>query len=226
MDRQHMSGTAELDPAAVEVIDSYLHTVACRLPAYAQPTPAMLAELRDDLFTATETLVAETSSGPVAAARAAVADFGDSAAIASALRPELTARRTRRLGLGLFASGPVVGGCWLAAVVLGTGGAPQWRWLLVIAAPVVVVGAWATELAVLTTGRLCRWLRPGASVAARALVVAGVAAGVGDLLLLAGCAVLLLVSSWPSPLFLIAVAASGTRLVLLGAAIRRLGLGR
>jgi hypothetical protein len=118
----------------------------------------------------------------------------------------------------------VVGVCWLAAVFLGTGHATLWRWLLILVAPVIAIGAPATELTVASsTGQLCRWLRPGTTLAGHALAIAGFAAGLGDLLLLAGFgSLLLLAGPPPSPLFLLAVVASTARLVLLGLTARTL----
>jgi hypothetical protein len=90
-------------------------------------------------------------------------------------------------------------------------------------APVIAIGAPATELTVASTGRLCRWLRPGTTLAGHALAIAGFAAGLGDLLLLAGFGgLLLLAGPPPSPLFLLAVVASTARLVLLGLTARTL----
>jgi hypothetical protein len=216
MDGRRVTDTADLDPAAVQVIDDYLGALAHRLPAHARLTPDVVAEMRDDLLTATAVLT-PGSPGPVAAARAALADFGDEETIAWALRPELAARNARRLGIALLVTGPLGGVCWLAAVFFGTGHAPAWRWLLVLVAPAIVIGAPATELTVASTGRLSRWLRPGTPLAGHALTIAGIAAGVGDLLLLIGCAgLLLLTSPPPGPLFLLAAGASTARLCLLG----------
>jgi len=88
--------------------------------------------------------------------------------------------------------------------------------LLVVVAPVIIVGAPATGLTVASSGRLSRWLSPRSALTGRASTVAVIAAGTGDLLLLAGCAVLLLLPGpRPSSLFLLAAGASVARLVLL-----------
>ncbi len=223
MDSPRVMEPTDLDPAAVAVVDSYLTTMAGRLPRHARLLPDVLAEMREDLLTAAIALTPE-SPGAVAAARAAVAEFGDAEAIAEALRPELAARQSRRFGKTLLLTGPLVGACWLAAVFLGAGHAVAWRWLLVLVAPIIVIGAPATELTVASTGWLSRWLRPGNGLTEHALTVAGVAAGLGDLLLLVGCGTLLLVSGPPhSPLFLLAVLASCVRLALLVRAAGRFG---
>jgi hypothetical protein len=222
VDGQHVRAASELDPAAVEVVDGYLRTLARRLPRHARLTPDMLAEMRDDLLTATADLAPGAGSA-VAAAHAALADFGDADTIAGALRPELAARQARRFAIALLLTGPLVGLCWLAAVFLGTGNAVAWRWLLVLVAPVILIGAPATELTVASTGRMSRWLRPGTALSGHALTIAGIAAGLGDLLLLGGCAGLLVLLGPPhSPLFALAAATSAARLALLGLAARRL----
>jgi hypothetical protein len=210
-----LTPTAESDPAAVRVIDDYLRGLARRLPVPTPLTRDVLAELRDDLLDATAAL---TTGGtpPVAAARAAIADFGDEETIARELRPELGTRRARQIGITLLVTGPLVGICWLVAVFFGTAHAPAWRWLLVLVAPVIVIGAAATGLTVVSSGRLSRWLGPYTMMARRASTIAGIAAGTGDLLLLAGCAALLLSSPRPSALFGLAAGASMARLVLLG----------
>ncbi|MDT4989808.1 MAG: hypothetical protein QOI74_3902 [Micromonosporaceae bacterium] len=215
MSGQRAAPTGESDPAAVRVVDEYLRGVARRLPMGSPVTRDVLAELRDDLLEATATLTAGGTE-PFAAARAAIADFGDEETIARELRGELGTRRARRIGITLLVTGPVVGVCWLVAVFFGTAHATAWRWLLVLVAPVIVIGAAATGLTVVSSGRLSRWLGPYTVMARRASAIAGIAAGTGDLLLLAGCAALLLSSQRPSALFALAAGASTARLVLLG----------
>ena len=207
-----------LDAATVEVVDAYLAGVGRLLPGPRRLSAAVLAEMREDLLDATSDR-ATVAATPVQAAYEAVRDFGDAPAIAAALRPELAARQARRCGLALLATGPVVGACWLAAALAAHHGASL-RWLLLLVAPVIAVGAGATGLTVATTGPLTRWLRPDTPVCRRAVTVAGVAAGIGDVALLAGCLALLLGSRQATPLLLPAVGASVVRLVLLARAAR------
>jgi len=102
--------TAQLDADAVDVIDRYLAEVVRALPGSAPMDADVLAELRADLIEAAVGLTSKQPI-PVAAAHAAIAEFGSIATIAGAFRPELAARRARRLGVVLLASGPLVGAC-------------------------------------------------------------------------------------------------------------------
>jgi hypothetical protein len=83
----------------------------------AGPRPvraAIVAEVADGL---TETTAAHQRSGlaPAAAAGAAVAEFGGARLIAAGFGPELAAETGRRIGLGLLATGPLVGSAWLGS---------------------------------------------------------------------------------------------------------------
>ena len=211
--------TAELDADAVDVIDRYLADVARALPGSAPMDAAVLAELRADLIEAAVGLTSQ-QPGPVAAAHAAIAEFGSIDTIAGAFRPELTTRRARRLGVILLASGPLVGGCWLAAALgSGSGAGSAWRWLPVMVAPLLIVGSPATAFTVATTGRLTRWLPTSSTLCGAVAAIAGAAAAAGDLLLLLGCAVLLaLAVPAPSPLVVLAAAASLARLTFVARA--------
>src|SRR5207247_11094257 len=106
MPGDRMTRTAELDPAAVRVVEDYLAELAERMPAHAPLTPDMVAELRDHLVDTTVALIPDSPS-PVAAARGAVADFGDVETVAGAMQPELAERKARRIGIALFATGPL-----------------------------------------------------------------------------------------------------------------------
>jgi hypothetical protein len=211
-----------LDDEAGAVIDAYLTDLAYRLPRHSPLSARFRAELRDDLAEATAAQLPATP-GPAAAARAAIAEFGDAETVAAAFRPELATRQARRMGIALLASGPAVGACWLAATIFAADVATPWRWLPVLAAPLIILGAPATALIVASTGRLTRWQRPNTELATRAVVVAGAAAGAGDLALLLGSAALLLTAvPGPSPLVFLAAAASVTRLVFVGRTAMRL----
>jgi len=225
MPGDRMTRTAELDPAAVRVVEDYLAELAERMPAHAPLTPDMVAELRDHLVDTTVALIPDSPS-PVAAARGAVADFGDVETVAGAMQPELAERKARRIGIALFATGPLVGGCWLAAVFLSMNAASAWRWLPILVAPVLLIGAPASVLTVASSGRMSRRLSPCTALAGRAVTVAGAAAAVGDLILLAGSAVLLVLPGpLPAPLPLaLAVGASVARLAFVARAMRRLEL--
>jgi hypothetical protein len=51
-----------------------------------------------------------------------VAEFGDPRVVAAGFGPELAAATRRRAGLGLLATGPLVGSSWLLVT------AASWRW--------------------------------------------------------------------------------------------------
>jgi hypothetical protein len=223
-----LTGRAEaaLDAEAAAVIDAYLAELSRRVPAHTPLSARVRAELREDLAEATAARL-PVAAGPAAAARAAIAEFGDAETVAAAFRPELATRQARRTGIALLASGPVVGGCWLAATIFAAGDGTAWRWLPVLAAPLIIIGAPATALIVASTGRLARWVRPRSGFATRAAVVAVAAALAGDVALLLGAAALLATSVPVSaPLLLLASAASGARLAFVGWTGARLLAGR
>jgi hypothetical protein len=219
------------DGAAVE---AYLAEIAAALPGPARSHADIMAELRAGLLDAAD---AHRSAGlpAVAAARAAVSEFGRPEQVAAGFRAEIAARHARRLSASLVAGGPLVGLLWVAAALashLGLHAAPPWHWpdlppllglgiRLVLVA--IVAAAWAALLGIAATGRLTRWLparpRQGPTVA----VIAGFGAAGADLVLLALVAGLLALSPGklaPLPIAL-AAAASLTRLTLAARAARR-----
>jgi len=94
------------------LIRGYLDTLAARLPA------SVTDELADGL---TETYQFHRSRGlaPEAAAEAAVAEFGPAEEVAAGFTPVNPARRAARRLLGI---GPVVGACWVAALLTSRAG--------------------------------------------------------------------------------------------------------
>jgi HAAS len=222
-----------LDPDAERVLDDYLAALAARLAGPARARQAILDELHDGLVGATHTRQAAGASQASAAA-AAVAEFGDPAAVAAAFTPELAARRARRVALTLIGTGPLVGSLWLA--VLAAGGqaaiaaAPVWQW------PVVQAGGWtarlllaivgATVLAawvtVAATGRLTRWLpaRPSLPAVAAAAAASGASLFDLSLLLVLATQTLPTPAAAPWPLVTVAAIASLVRCALAGRAAR------
>src|SRR2546430_12848958 len=89
------------------LIRGYLEVLAARLPG------AIVEELADGL-TETHRFYLARGLSPDAAAEAAVAEFGPAEEILAAFARVNPARRAARRLLGL---GPVVGGCWVAALV-------------------------------------------------------------------------------------------------------------
>ena len=100
--------------AGHQLIDGYLAGLARRLPA------AIVDELSDGL---TETYEHHLVTGlaPAAAARTALADFGDPEQIADEFIAQAPGRRTARL---LLATGPIIGACWGTSLVA----AKFWTW--------------------------------------------------------------------------------------------------
>jgi hypothetical protein len=217
---------APLDPAARRVLEGYLAELTAGLVGPRATRTGILFEVVDGLAQAT---AAHQARGvpPSAAARAAVADFGDARQVAAGFGTELAAATGRRVGLGLLASGPLVGLTWLAmaaASAAAPGPEPSTGLAVVVAVfgVVLAVAVPAAVISVLATGRLGRRLPAGPRTAPTA---AGLAAGLcvaGDLLLLSGLvawAVALGGLVWP--LAVTAAAASITRLTLSGRALGR-----
>jgi hypothetical protein len=215
--------------AAEEVLAAYLGEVAARLgggPAGIRRD--ILAELGAGLADAAD---AHRAAGldPAGAARAAVAEFGRPARVASGFRAELAVARARRTALTLLATGPMVGILWLSAALASHVRTPPWRWaglpadarlaahLAVIALVTAIASAVFTVAA---TGRLTRWLPALCSRTSAVLAAGGtVAIDVTLLTLFAAQA-----ASTPGRLAAlpaaIAAAASCTRLALATRATR------
>jgi hypothetical protein len=216
----------EQDPAARRVIGAYLAEVADQLGGPAAVRAAILAELEDGLWAATAAHQAQPMSLEEAA-RAAVAEFGHAGTVAAGFGPELAAATGRRVGLGLLATGPLVGSSWLLVA------AATWRWsgreppaalglVAGLVGLVLVVAVPAAMVAVGVSGRLSRWLPAGPRVAATAAATAASACVVGDLVLLTGMLTATVLAggmAWPAGL--LAAGASGVRLSLAGWAARR-----
>jgi hypothetical protein len=219
------------DPPGVAgaTVDAWLGRVAAALPGPRRARAAIVDELRDGLHEAIGARRARGAPAP-AAARDAVAEFGDPATVAAAFAGELSAAGARALGLRLVGSGPLVGALWLGALLTGPTGLPipPWHgrpagplaaWPLVLAAVATVVAA--TALIVATTGRLSRWLPVPPRLPAAAAATAGLVTAAVDLTVLATLAAWALGPS-PAlgPLLPLAVAASLTRMTLAARAAR------
>jgi hypothetical protein len=217
---------APLDPAARRVLEGYLAELAAGLAGPRATCTGIVVEVADGLAEATAVHQAQ-GMAPCAAARAAVAEFGDARLLAIEFGTELAAATGRRVGLGLLTTGPLVGLTWLAmAAASAARPGPQPAAGLAVVAMVfgvvVALAVPAAVISVLATGRLTRRLPGGPRTAPTA---AGLAAGLcvaGDLLLLSGLvawAVTLGGLVWP--LAVTAAAASATRLTLSGRALSR-----
>jgi hypothetical protein len=217
---------SEPDPTARRALDAYLADLSTRLGGASGARAAIVAELEDGLWAAT---TAHQARGlpPEEAARAAVAEFGDPRTVAAGFGPELAAATGRRVGLGLLATGPLVGTSWLLLA------AATWRWagqeppaalrpIALLVGLVLVVAIPAAVLSVAVSGRLSRWLPAGPQVAATAAATAAGACVAGDLVLLVGLLASTVLAggvAWPAGL--LAAGASSLRLSLAARAARR-----
>jgi hypothetical protein len=216
----------EQEAAARRIIGTYLAELAEQLGGPSAARAAILAELEDGLWAATTAQRAQRRS-PEEAARAAVAEFGHPQAVAAGFGPELAAATGRRVGLGLLATGPLVGMSWLLLA------AATWTWagrepptalalLATMVGLVLVVAIPAAVLSVAVSGRLSRWLPVGPQAGATAAATAAGACVAGDLILLGGLlAATVLVGGVAWPAVLLAAGASSLRLSLAGRAARR-----
>jgi HAAS len=213
-----------------DAVTDYLAAVAAQLPGPPAARGAVTDELRDGLMEALETHHARGCS-PHEATVAAIAEFGDPDTVAAAFGPELGAVQARRVAVGLLVTGPLVGLTWIAAVVVNA--LPPWRhqltgpWLaLPLVGVALAVAGPALGLTVAATGRLGRRLGGGfgrrAALAPTAAAVAGLAAVLADLTLLAILSGQALAS--PGSLVwapvIVAACASLTRVMLAGRAAR------
>jgi hypothetical protein len=103
------------------LIGDYLAGLHRRLPA------AIADEAADGLIETYEHHLA-AGAGEQAAARAAVAEFGDLGTVVGEFTRQASGRRAARL---LLATGPVVGACWAAALITGR----AWTWPVAAAVP-------------------------------------------------------------------------------------------
>lgn len=96
------------------LIDDYVAGLRSRLPAgIAEEAAAGLIETYEHHL--------DTAATDQEAARAALADFGDLAMVVSEFTRQAPGRRAARV---LLATGPVVGACWAAALILSR----AWAW--------------------------------------------------------------------------------------------------
>lgn len=208
------------------MIDEYVRALTAGLPASPRSRSAIRAEVRDGLETAAQAHAAHGLE-PEQAARAAIAEFGDPRVIALAFASELAAARARRVGVGLVATGPLVGAAWLAA--LGATPAALLRgrlpgvWaagpLLLVA---LLVAIPAALIAIAAAERAWSWVPDSPRVAPTGAAVASAACLLADAMLLAMLAIWVATSAGtPGSLGLLAAVASTVRLTVNACAVRR-----
>jgi hypothetical protein len=173
------------------LITDYLSVLSAQLPA------PLVEELADGLDETHQHYLTEGLT-PDAAASAAVAEFGEPQVIVAAFTRMSPARHAARR---LLATGPVVGGCWAAALITGR----AWTWpvpapvlLLIGVALITVIGL----LAAAAFGRRYLSARRAGAVACVGITVLD-----GVMLITAVLAIPVLV--WP---VILAAAASLARL--------------
>ena len=181
------------------LITDYLTVLSAQLPA------PVIEELADGLDQTQQHYVKQ-GLNPDAAAGAALAEFGEPQVVIAAFTRLSPARHAARR---LLAAGPVVGGCWAAALITGR----AWTWpvpgagrLLFGVALITVIGL----LAAAAFGR--RYLS-----ARRAGAVACVGITVLDGVMLIAVALAIPVLIWP---VVLASAASAARLTFTARALR------
>ena len=173
------------------VIADYLTTLSAELPA------PVVEELADGLDQTRQRYLNQ-GLPPVAAARAAIAEFGDPEAILASFARLSPARHTARR---LLASGPVVGGCWAFALITGR----AWSWRIPAEARVPFGVALAGIIGLLASaafGTRYRSIRRAGSAGC-----AGITAL--DTTMLVTTAIIIPALAWPA---ILAMAASAARL--------------
>src|SRR2546423_8628205 len=138
------------------LIDDYLAALSADLPG------RIVEELADGLDESYHRHLGQ-SNDPDAAARAAVAEFGEPRVIVAAFTDASPGRKTARR---LLAAGPVVGLCWAGVLI----SARAWTWPVPVLARVLFGVALITGIGLLAAALLGRHYRAVGGGAARAWV--------------------------------------------------------
>jgi HAAS len=229
-----MTSPSPSGPVPAQLIESYLSQVTAALPGPSRARADIVAELRGGLIDAAE---AHRRAGlaPLAAAQAAVGEFGYPAQVAAAFGPGIAASQARHVAATLLVTGPLIGLLWAAAARashIGVRDALPWQWAgappaAPIAFPLMVavflITVWTALITLAVTGRFTRWLPHRPRLAPTAAAIAGFGAATVDVILLILLASLL--ATAPAKLaaapIALAAAASTTRLILARRAGRR-----
>ncbi len=181
------------------LIKDYLVTLSAQLPA------EIVEELADGLDQARQHHLGQ-GLGPDAAARAAVAEFGEPRVVVAAFARASPARRAARR---LLATGPVAGAAWGAALIAGR----AWNWPVPLPARVLFGAILITIISLLAAaavGRRYRAVRRAG--AAGCLGMAALDAAMLTAVLLAGPALI-----WP---VILAATVSAARLTFTARTLR------
>jgi hypothetical protein len=233
VDPRHLN-SLDMNPAAGEMISGYLAVLESELHTGRRYRARILAEIADGLACAVGERT-DVGVAPAAAARSALAEFGDPRELAGAFARQHGTVTAHRLGMALVTTGPLVGATWLAAY--GTGGAGLlWQAAgLLSALPQLAVALAVTVPAAIIAATGAGWAARRVKVPARAVTGAAVVAAIGcvagDLSLLltalldhrltgAGSVGLIVVAAVASVLRLSAAGWAGRRVAWLRAAGR------
>jgi hypothetical protein len=181
------------------LITDYLSVLSAQLPA------PLVEELADGLDETHQHYLTQGLT-PHAAASAAVAEFGEPQVIVAAFTRLSPARHAARR---LLAAGPVVGGCWAAALITGR----AWTWPVPPAVRLLFGVVLITVIGLLAAAAFGR--RYLSARRAGALACAGIAVLDGVMLVAVVLAVPVLI--WP---VILAAAASAARLTFTARALR------
>ncbi|GAA0391447.1 hypothetical protein GCM10009530_48420 [Microbispora corallina] len=188
--------------AGHELIERHLQALAERLPA------PMVDELADGLLASYDDQM-ERLGDPDAAARAAIADFGDADTVTAAF---VRASPGRQAAFRLLIAGPIVGLSWGAVLLTGD------AWASTIPVPSRLTFGFLLGSAVLMLVLAVRERRRYATVRLAALGATGTVAVLDTVIL--GTVLTLLPP--PSPLLLVALIGSSARIMLAAQAIPEL----
>jgi hypothetical protein len=169
-------------PSRPEAVTSYLAAINAGIPWWLRRRGAALRELADGLDDAISDLHGRGLSIDEAANRA-VTESGPPSVVADAFTATLSAAHARHTALALMASGPLIGGFWLATLVPGQ---PPPTLLAQIPplGPVIIAAIVVSALTLLVTGpaRLRpAWIRQPPH---RLAALACACAVIGDILVL------------------------------------------
>ena len=138
----------------------------CLAELSAQLPAPIVAELADGLDQTRQRYLSQ-GLGPDAAARAALAEFGEPHIIVAAFTRASPARRAARR---LLATGPMVGACWGTALIINR----AWAWPIPIGTRIAVGGALITAIALLAIAAFSGHYRSAGRAAAAGCI--GIAA--------------------------------------------------
>jgi hypothetical protein len=183
------------------LIAAYRDDLLAQLPAH------LADEVSDGLADAQEKYIGQ-GLNPDRAASAAIAEFGNADVVAEAFRHTCPAARAART---LIVTGPVVGGCWAAALIAGR----AWDWPIPAAVRLLVGVILAGSVLLLVASALARRYQ--------AVRRAGLAGCLGlaalDVFVITTAVLLAPSLQW---LLVVAASASAVRLTFLAGRMRRL----